>query len=127
MHELPITEKIIRIAEEHCVSNNCTKVTKICLVIGDNSGIEGTSIQMYFDMISEGTCCEGAVLDMTHVKPKLRCENCGALFVRAPFSFSCPECGGNGIPTEIGREFFIERIEAESPDAECSVAESPDE
>ena len=114
MHELPITEKIIKIAEEHCRENGGTKVTKIHLVIGENSGIVGSSVQMYFDVITEGTLCEGAQLEMTSVKPKLRCKSCGHLFVRAPFSFSCPECGGDGEPTDIGREFYIDTIEVES-------------
>lgn len=114
MHELPITEKIVKIAEDHCRENGGTKVTKIHLVIGENSGIVGSSVQMYFDVITEGTLCEGAELEMTPVKPKLRCKSCGHLFVRAPFSFSCPECGGDGEPTDIGREFYIDTIEVES-------------
>lgn len=113
MHELPITEKIIRIAEEHCAKAGASRVTKIHLVIGDNSGIVGSAIQMYFDVITEGTRCEGAALEITTVKPKLRCQSCGALFERALLSFSCPECGGEGQPTEIGREFFIDQIEVE--------------
>lgn len=68
---------------------------------------------MYFDVITEGTCCENAELEMKHVKPKLRCKSCGQLFERALLSFSCPECGGDGEPTEIGREFYIDTIEAE--------------
>ena len=114
MHELPITEQIVRIAEEHCAKAGASRVTKIHLVIGDNSGIVGSSIQMYFDVITEGTCCEGAELDMAHIKPKLRCQRCGCLFERALLSFSCPECGGDGEPTDIGREFFIDTIEVES-------------
>ena len=113
MHELPITEKIISIAEEHCREAGASSVRKIHLVIGENSGIVGSSIQMYFDVITEGTACEGAELEMTSVKPKLRCRSCGLLFERAPFSFSCPECGGDGEPTDIGREFYIDTIEVE--------------
>lgn len=113
MHELPITERIIRVAQEHCQKNGASKVRKIHLVIGDNSGIVGSSVQMYFDVISEGTCCEGAALEMTSVKPRLRCKSCGQLFVRAPFSFACPHCGGDGEPTDIGREFYIDTIEVE--------------
>ena len=113
MHELPITEQIIKIAEEHCTKAGASRVTNISLVIGENSGVEGGSIRMYFDVISEGTCCEGADLTMTPVKPQLRCKNCGKLFVRAPFSFSCPDCGADGEPTEIGREFYIDTIEVE--------------
>lgn len=58
MHEYPITQQIIKIAEEHCRKAEGSRVTKINLVIGDYSGYVGSSVQMYFDVISEGTMCE---------------------------------------------------------------------
>ena len=113
MHELPITERIIRVASEHCEEAGASRVRKIHLVIGDNSGIVGSSVQMYFDVITEGTACEGAELDIVRIRPKLRCKSCGCLFERELLSFSCPECGGDGLPTEIGKEFYIDTIEVE--------------
>jgi hydrogenase nickel incorporation protein HypA/HybF len=43
----------------------------------------------------------------------LRCAKCGAHFIRKPFEFRCPDpdCGGDGEPTDIGREFFVKSIE----------------
>lgn len=116
MHELPITERIVKIAEDYCREAGAEKVATIHLVIGDDSGIVGSSVQMYFDVITEGTCCENAALDITHIKPKLRCKNCGALFERAFLSFNCPECGGEGERTDIGREFYIDTIEVVTDD-----------
>lgn len=113
MHEYPITEQIIKIAGEHCAKNNGTRVTKINLVIGDYSGYVGSSVQMYFDIISEGTVCDGAVVEIEHIKPKLKCSKCGELFEKKLLSFDCPKCGGQGGPTDIGKEFYIESIEIE--------------
>ena len=114
MHELPITQQMIKIAEQHCRDHGGRRVTRIDLVIGDASGYVGSSVEMYFDVISEGTLCQGAELHITHVKPKLRCTVCGHLFERVPFSFACPDCGGDGIPSEVGREFRIETIQIET-------------
>lgn len=113
MHELPITENIVKIASEQCRSADAQRVLRICLVVGDYSGYVGSSIRMYFDMIAEGTPCEGAELEITRVKPMLRCSGCGRLFERELLSFSCPDCGGEGFPTDIGREFYIDSIEVE--------------
>jgi hydrogenase nickel incorporation protein HypA/HybF len=113
MHEYPITEQIIKIAGEHCRKANGSKVTKVNLVIGDYSGYVGESVQMYFDIISQDTICEGALVNIEHVKPMLRCPECGELFHKRPMSFDCPKCGGLGEPTEIGKEFYIESIEIE--------------
>lgn len=113
MHEYPITEQIIKIAEKHCTEAGAERVRKIKLVIGDYSGYVGDSVQMYFDLIGEGTLCEGAEVEITHVRPKLRCTGCGRLFERELMSFACPECGKDGEPTDIGKEFYIESIEVE--------------
>lgn len=114
MHEYPITQQIIKIASEHCKQSGGSKVSKINLVIGDYSGYVGSSVQMYFDIIAEGTICEGAQVDIRHIKPKLKCADCGALFEKQLLSFDCPKCGGQGGPTDIGKEFYIESIEIES-------------
>ena len=114
MHEYPITEQIIKLAEKHGREFRASQqIKRITLVVGERSGYVTESIQMYFDIISEGTACEGAELVMKGVKPKIRCPSCGELFVRKPMSFSCPMCGTDGEPTDIGREFYIESIEIE--------------
>ena len=113
MHEYPITQQIIKIAEDHAREAGAARVKTLRLVVGDYSGFIGDSIQMYFDVISEGTLCEGATIEIERVKPKLKCEKCGLYFERKLFSFSCPACGGEGRPTEIGKEFYIDSIEVE--------------
>ena len=110
MHELPITEKIIEIAEEHGKKARAKKVEQVRIVVGDNSGYIGESISMYFDIISKGTLCEGAKLEIETVKPKLSCPECGEIFERKPMCFDCPVCGTDGEPTKIGREFYIDSI-----------------
>ena len=115
MHEGPVTEEIIRIACEAAAEQK-GRVTAINLVVGEDSGFIGESIQMYFDVLSEGTACAGAHLHLEGVKPKLRCTRCGQLFYRRPFSFTCPACGGDGRPTEIGKEFYVKNVELEVPD-----------
>ncbi len=115
MHEYPITLEIVRIAEETARAKGGV-VKAIHLVVGEDSGFIGESIQMYFDVISEGTLADGATLTIKDVKPKMKCDACGALFERKRYSFTCPHCGGDGSPTEIGKEFYIESVDLEISD-----------
>ena len=69
--------------------------------------------RLYFDVIAEGTLCEGAEVEIVHVKPKLKCPSCGCLFEKKMMSFACPQCGTDGEPTDIGKEFYIDSIEVE--------------
>ena len=112
MHEYPVTLEIVRMAEK-TAREKVGIVKAIHLVVGEDSGFIGESIQMYFDVISEGTLCEGALLTIQDVKPKMKCDRCGCLFERKKFSFTCPYCGGDGSPTDIGKEFYIESVDLE--------------
>ena len=114
MHEYPITQQIVKLALESAERNHASRITKIKLVVGEMTGFIGDSIKMYFDAIAEGTLAEGACIDIRYIKPKLRCTVCGEYFERPRYSFQCPLCGGQGAPTEIGKEFYIEQIEIEN-------------
>lgn len=113
MHEYPVTCEILRIAENYSKANGLRKVTQIGLVIGDDAGFIGDSIQMYFEALAVGSLCEGAQIVITHIRPKMRCSQCEALFERKWLSFNCPKCGGMGKPTEIGKEFYMDYIKVE--------------
>jgi Zn finger protein HypA/HybF involved in hydrogenase expression len=39
-------------------------------------------------------------------------------FERQPFSFACPHCGGEGRPTAVVTEFYVEYIEVEKTEEE---------
>ena len=114
MHEYPCALRIIKIAGKYAASD--TRVTKIRLTVGKDSGLVAESIRFYFDEISAGTVCAGAELEFDIVTPLLRCKKCGGLFERRPFSFRCDRegCDGEGEPTEIGREFIVDSITVES-------------
>ena len=113
MHEFPITQQIVKIAEESALKNNAKKVLKISLVVGETSGIVEESVRMYFDIISKGTIAEGAELEVTRVEHQMFCTKCKKNFKREKYSFECPECGEVGEPTEIGKEFYIKDIDVE--------------
>lgn len=115
MHEYPVTREIVRIASETAEKKRA-KVTGIDLVVGEDSGFVGESIQMYFDVVAEGTLCEGARLSIEGRKAKLKCLDCGKLFPRKMFSFTCPYCGGSGGPCEEGKEFYIKSVDLEVED-----------
>jgi hydrogenase nickel incorporation protein HypA/HybF len=114
MHESSVTEALLKLALEKADLLNATKICEISLVVGDLTGYVGDSIQFYFDRYSKGTIAEGAVIDVERVQPKMRCASCGELFERVRFSFSCPKCGGEGIATKIGTEFFIKTMDIET-------------
>lgn len=115
MHEYPATLAIIDIARRQARARGADRVLGITLVVGENSGYLPECIELYWDIIAGEGMCAGARLTFERVRPLLRCRRCGGLFPRLPFRFDCPEpgCGGEGGPTDIGREFYVKSIEIE--------------
>lgn len=113
MHEYALTERIVRIANEAAEKQDAKSVSSVSIVVGETSGILVESVQLYFDLIAEGTKAEGARLLVSTIPPEMRCPECGRNFVRPRFSFACPTCGVLGNPTNVGKEFYVESVELE--------------
>lgn len=113
MHEYYVTKSIINTVVEEAKKAGAGKITGISLVIGDLSTIIDESVQMYFDIISEETIARGAKLVFKRQKAEFKCRVCGNLFHKPSKGFDCPNCGELGMPTEKGKEFYIESMEVE--------------
>ncbi len=111
MHEYGVTQQIIKIAVDAAAKQHAKKISRVNLVVGEMSGFIGDSIQMYFEMLAKGTPAEGAELSITYIKPQLKCDKCGITFFKKPYSFDCPKCDGQGEPSPIGKEFYVDSIE----------------
>lgn len=113
MHEYAVTKSLIKTVLEEAEKANAEKITEIKLIIGDLSTIIDESVQMYFDIIAEGTKAEGAKLIFKRVAAEFSCKTCGRVYEKPKVGFDCPVCGGIGMPTGKGREFYIESMEVD--------------
>jgi len=111
VHECSVVEQLVKIASSKAIESQAAGVERIHLVVGELTGYMEESIRFYFNILAKDTVLKGAELDITYVKPKLRCPSCGALFERARFSFDCPTCGTAGELTKTGSEFYIDTME----------------
>ena len=114
MHELPVTESLLKVVLDAAQQNGAGRVVAIDLVIGELSSIVDDSVQFYFDILSQGTLAEGARLRFRRQPGQARCQDCGHEFnVVPPLVAACPNCGSTAIRVSGGREFFVESIEVE--------------
>lgn len=110
MHELSVTEDILRIVKEHAENGGASQVTDIYLVIGELSSFVDDSIQFYFDMLSPDTIAEGATLHFERIKTRFRCRKCGHEFEPAERDWLCPKCHALGGDVIAGKEFYVDSI-----------------
>lgn len=111
MHELSITEHILEYAMEEAQKQNASRILAIRLRIGSFSGVVPECIQMYCDLLAEGTMAEGVQIEAAVIPTKVCCRECGKESEITPHSLCCPHCGSLKLQRLSGREFLIESLE----------------
>ena len=113
MHELAITEGIIRAAIPEAEKYGAKRILKIHLKIGELSGVLPECIQYYFDIASKGTIAEKALLTVEKIPAAIACPDCGYEGAVDRKKIRCPQCGGINFRLTGGREYFVDSMEAE--------------
>lgn len=114
MHELQITERILKIVLQHAAGQRIGRIVRIHLRVGELSDLEDEWIQHYFEYLSRGTLAEQAQLAITRAPIVVRCGECAASF-EVPKSTlgeaTCAQCGASRLQLVSGRGYFIENME----------------
>ena len=116
MHELPITESILKIVLKHAETNNVRQVVTIHLQIGKLSDLEDEWIQRYFDFLSKGTLAQGAKLKIERMPIMLQCSACSTSYEAEATKLGdlvCPNCGQKDSTLLSGREYYIKDMEVQ--------------
>ena len=112
MHELSITQSILEISLRHAQEAEADRISDIHLVIGQLSSYIDDSIQLYWDIISDGTIAVGARLHFRRIPAEMRCQQCGNqfLFKDSP-DFVCPACSDYRCEITSGDQLYIDSID----------------
>ena len=116
MHELPITESILKIVLTYAEKNDVRQVMAINLRVGRLSDLEDEWIQRYFDYLSKGTMAEGAKLKIERTPILLQCNLCATSYEVEITNISdavCPSCGQKDSKLISGREYYIKDMEVQ--------------
>ncbi|MFO7569991.1 MAG: hydrogenase maturation nickel metallochaperone HypA [Smithellaceae bacterium] len=115
MHELPVTESILKIVLAHAEKNDVRRVMTIGLQVGRLSDLEDEWMQRYFDYVSRDTLAEGAKLQIERMPIRLECNACNKIHTvddASAMDTPCPHCGKKDLRLISGREYFIKNMEA---------------
>lgn len=113
MHELAITEEMVKLVADEATRAGIKKVEKINLIVGKLTGYVNESIQFYFDMLSRDTVAQGAKLYFKTITGKLQCNSCRKTFELDHFDYICPGCNGVSVQLVGGNELRVESIEGD--------------
>ncbi len=111
MHEVGLAQQTLEIALDAARREGAQTVRKLCLRIGEWSGVELEALRFALELVTEGTPAEGAELIMERVPPACRCAACDCLFNVAEYDYHCPKCGAESQQLCQGREMDLVSLE----------------
>lgn len=119
MHELGIMTGVMESSVASAKAAGASKVIKISLSVGEMTEAIEDALVFAFEVLieqQEYSLCAGAQLEITMVRPRSSCLECGAEYEHDRFHMTCPDCGGFATKLIAGRELQIDSIEVDIPD-----------
>ena len=113
MHERAVTESLLEIALRHAQQAGATRITGLYLVIGQLSSFIDESVQFYWDILSEDTIAERAMLHFRRIPVEMACLDCQSRYSPSDKDFTCPQCSSSRVKVIAGEEFLLEAIDVE--------------
>ncbi len=117
MHELAFAEEILNTVEREAQKYHAGQVHRICLHIGQYSGLDKSSLSFCLEAISSGTRMDGARIEMIDSAPHWICSQCGLRLGVEETVEICPACGG-GIEYDPATDLRIQEIELDDENTE---------
>ena len=111
MHEYSVASSLLDLVEEHVRAHAASRVLRIHVRIGEQSGVEPELLRSAWELVREQTQAAGALLELHAVPVRWECRACEKTLVPT-ISLRCPDCGG-AAQLAAGSELFLDRIELE--------------
>ena len=113
MHEMSLTEGILRLLEEQAAAQSFRRVLTIWLEIGELSTVDPDALLFCFDALRPGTLAEGAKVEVIRMPGQAWCMDCDQTVPLAQRYDSCPKCGGDRLQVTGGDEMRVKELEVE--------------
>jgi hydrogenase nickel incorporation protein HypA/HybF len=113
MHELSICENLVEIVREEMDKAGLKKLNSVRVKVGEFTNLVPDALQFCFEIATQETPFEGAVLEVELVPTIAFCNACQEEFHVEGVLFICPKCHGGDVDLRSGRDMSIESIDAD--------------
>ena len=107
MHEMAITQSVVDAVCEHAAGR---RVHSVKLEVGELCAVVPDSMQFCFELATQGTVADGALLDLDLRPGTARCRTCQREFELHDPILLCP-CGSADVEVLAGRDLRILSME----------------
>ncbi len=111
MHEVSLIQDTLILAFQHAKQAGGSQIHRLCMRVGDLSGVVPEALEFAFDVVARGTMAEGATLDIHRVPLRCYCSGCQHEFEPADYCCECPTCGQASADIRGGREMELTSLE----------------
>jgi hydrogenase nickel incorporation protein HypA/HybF len=113
MHELALTRSLVEIVLDEARRRGFHKVLVVRVRLGVLSHVSPEALAFCFDATTQGTCAEGARLDIVLRPAQAWCVDCGETVAVVDRIHPCIKCGGYNLSQLAGDELRIQDLEVE--------------
>jgi hydrogenase nickel incorporation protein HypA/HybF len=111
MHEVGLMQNALDMAFAHVQRAGATRIHRMCLRVGELSGVVPEALELAFGAAAPGTPADGAELIIERIAVVCRCEHCNQTFQPEDVVYLCPICGAINSRVQQGRELELASLE----------------
>lgn len=111
MHEVGIIQGAVSMAIETAKASGATQIHRLRLRVGAMSGVVPEALRFAFDVVSQGTIAQGAMLEIEEVPATCWCAACQREFASSDFLGECPGCQTVSSELRRGTELELGSVE----------------
>jgi hydrogenase nickel incorporation protein HypA/HybF len=113
MHELALTRSLIEIVLDEARRRGFHRVLVVRVRLGALSHVSAEALEFCFEAVTQGTCAQGARLDIVRTPARARCADCGETVPVRDRIHPCVKCGGYRLSEFSGDELRLQDLEVE--------------
>ena len=123
MHELAIAGAVLD-SVQRCAEGR--RVTLVQMRVGHLRQVVPAALEFSWQLITQDSIAEGAVLAIETVAVVGRCRRCGAETAQPNFPLKCRTCSSFDIDVIAGEELEIDWVEVEEEERNHELQAEPD-
>jgi hydrogenase nickel incorporation protein HypA/HybF len=111
MHEMSLCHGIVELIEEAARRNGFARVRAVWLEIGKLATVEPEALRFCFDVVTRGSCAEGARLEIIDTPGQAWCLACSKTISIDDALNDCPLCGSRQVQVTGGTDMRVKELE----------------
>ena len=113
MHELSVTQGLLKICLDEGKKHKINKILKMNVKVGELTDLMPDCISYYFNIVAKDTIAENAELLIDKLPVVIKCDTCGSEVILPKNTYLCPKCKSNKYVITSGKEFYLDTMEVE--------------